>query len=123
MIYSLLIGGSPVDECTDGLMSLNRIDAVLDKYMYGSLVYTVNAGFQAIFPGVNFTCSGSIQSWTFGATMDSCNRSREMICSYNGKTEEESQDFTNGFARINFCICNEIHKNYIDCIILCYRPI
>ena len=71
MIYSLHIGGSPVDECTDGLMSLlDRLYAVLDKYMYGSLVYTVNAGFQAIFPGVNFTCSGSIQSWIFGATMD-----------------------------------------------------
>ena len=51
-------------------MSLDRIDAVLDKYMYGSLVYTVNAGFQAIFPGVNFTCSGSIQSWIFGAIME-----------------------------------------------------
>ena len=50
-------------------MSLDRIDAVLDKYMYGSLVYTVN-GFQAIFPGVNFTCNGSIQSWIFGAAME-----------------------------------------------------
>ena len=50
-------------------MSLDRIDAVLDKYMYGSLVYTSN-GFQAILPGVNFTCNGSIQSWIFGATMD-----------------------------------------------------
>ena len=49
-------------------MSLDRIDAVLDKYMYGSLVHTIN-GFQAIFPGVNFTCDGSIQSWTFGAAM------------------------------------------------------
>ena len=35
-----------------------------------------------------------------------------MICSYNGKTEEESQDFTNAFARINFWMCNEIHKQY-----------
>ena len=50
-------------------MSLDRIDAVLDKYMYGSFEYTVN-GFQAIFPGVNFTCSGSIQSWIFGAAME-----------------------------------------------------
>ena len=50
-------------------MSLDRIDAVLDKYMYGSLVYS-NNGFQAIFPGVNFTCNGSIQSWTFGATIE-----------------------------------------------------
>ena len=50
-------------------MSLDRIDAVLDKYMYGSFEYTIN-GFQAIFPGVNFTCSGSIQSWILGAAME-----------------------------------------------------
>ena len=50
-------------------MSLDRIDAVLDKYMYGSFEYTIN-GFQAIFPGVTFTCNGSIQSWIFGAAME-----------------------------------------------------
>ena len=60
---------SPAYECTDGFMSLDRIDAVLDEYMYGSLEYTIN-GFQALFPGVNFTCSGSIQSWIFGARME-----------------------------------------------------
>ena len=67
---SLFLDGycSPADECTDGFMSLDRIDAVLDKYMYGSFEYTIN-GFQAIFPGVNFTCNGSIQSWIFGAAM------------------------------------------------------
>ena len=50
-------------------MSPDRIDAVLDKYMYGTFEYTSN-GFQAIFPGVNFTCNGSIQSWIFGAAME-----------------------------------------------------
>ena len=37
--------------------------------MYCSFHYSLN-GFQAIFPGVNFTCNGSIQSWIFGATME-----------------------------------------------------
>ena len=60
---------SPAYEYTDGFMSLDRIDAVLDKYMNGSFDYSLN-GFQAIFPGVTFTCNGSIQSWIFGARME-----------------------------------------------------
>ena len=40
------------------------MDAVLDNY--GRVVYS-STDRQAIFPGVNFTCSGSIQSWIFGA--------------------------------------------------------
>ena len=40
------------------------MDAVLDNY--GTVVYSPSDR-QAIFPGVNFTCSGSIQSWIFGA--------------------------------------------------------
>ena len=40
------------------------MDAVLDNY--GRVVYPPSDR-QAIFPGVNFTCSGSIQSWIFGA--------------------------------------------------------
>ena len=40
------------------------MDAVLDNY--GRVVYSPSDR-QAIFPGVNFTCSGSIQSWIFGA--------------------------------------------------------
>ena len=41
------------------------MDAVLHNYG-GVLVYSPTDR-QAIFPGVNFTCSGSIQSWIFGA--------------------------------------------------------
>ena len=41
------------------------MDAVLDNYG-GVLVYPTTDR-QAIFPGVNFTCNGSIQSWIFGA--------------------------------------------------------
>ena len=40
------------------------MDAVLGDY--GRVVYSPTDR-QAIFPGVNFTCSGSIQSWIFGA--------------------------------------------------------
>ena len=42
------------------------MDAVLDNY--GRVVYSPSeSDRQAIFPRVNFTCSGSIQSWIFGA--------------------------------------------------------
>ena len=70
--FSLFLDGycSPAYECTDGFMSADRIDAVLDKYMYGTFEFTTSNGFQAIFPGVNFTCNGSIQTWIFGATME-----------------------------------------------------
>ena len=40
------------------------MDAVLGNY--GRVVYSPSDR-QAIFPGVNFACSGSIQSWIFGA--------------------------------------------------------
>ena len=40
------------------------MDAVLGDY--GRVVHSPSDR-QAIFPGVNFTCSGSIQSWIFGA--------------------------------------------------------
>ena len=55
---------SEADECTSGFMSVDRMDDILDNE--GDLF----PGFpnnQAIFPEVNFTCSGSIQSWVFGA--------------------------------------------------------
>ena len=40
------------------------MDAVLHNY--GRVVYSPTDR-QAIFPGVNFTCSGSVHSWIFGA--------------------------------------------------------
>ena len=40
------------------------MDAVLENY---GRVVDSSTDRQAIFPGVNFTCSGSIQSWIFGA--------------------------------------------------------
>ena len=54
------------DVCTSGFMSLDRIHALqntyddyLERYYYGS--------WQGIIPGMNFTCSGNIHSWIFGA--------------------------------------------------------
>ena len=52
------------DDCTSGFMGLDRMDAVLGNY--GRVTYSPTDR-QAIFPGVNFTCSGSIQRWIFGA--------------------------------------------------------
>ena len=53
-----------MDDCTSGFISLDRMHAVLGNY--GSVV-DFDGVAQAIIPGINFTCSGSIESWTFGA--------------------------------------------------------
>ena len=52
------------DDCTSGFMSLDRMYAVLGNY---GRVMDYSGVEQAIIPGINFTCSGSIESWTFGA--------------------------------------------------------
>ena len=56
--------GQRSDDCTSGFISLDRMHAVLDSY--GSVV-DFGGVEQAIIPGINFTCSGRIESWTFGA--------------------------------------------------------
>ena len=56
--------GISADYCTSGFMSLDRMHAVLGNY--GSLV-DFDGVEQAVIPGINFTCSGNIESWTFGA--------------------------------------------------------
>ena len=56
--------GQAVDDCTSGFISLDRMDAVLGNY--GNVV-DFGGMVQAVIPGINFTCSGSIESWTFGA--------------------------------------------------------
>ena len=49
-------------------MSVDRIDAVLGDYMHDDVIQSLsNDNEQAIFPEINFTCNGSIRSWTFGA--------------------------------------------------------
>ena len=56
--------GQGSDDCTSGFISLDRMHAVLDSY---GNVMDFDGVEQAIIPGINFTCSGSIESWTFGA--------------------------------------------------------
>ena len=60
----ITLGSRAVDDCTSGFMSVDRMDDLLGNE--GSIVPTFDA-IQAIFPQVNFTCSGSILSWVFGA--------------------------------------------------------
>ena len=50
-------------------MSVDRIDAVLGNY--GDVVASLeDRSEQGVFPEINFTCAGSIQSWTFGASWE-----------------------------------------------------
>ena len=56
--------GQTADNCTSGFISLDRMHAVLGNY--GNVVDFGGVA-QTITPGINFTCSGSIESWTFGA--------------------------------------------------------
>jgi ephrin-B len=58
--------GQAKDYCTSGFISLDRMHAVLGNYN-GKDVEEFGGSAQAIIPGINFTCSGSIESWTFGA--------------------------------------------------------
>ena len=61
------------DECTSGFMSLDRIEAVVkgtsdsEDHVLGNSVFFPNINEQVIAPNINFTCDGSILSWTFGA--------------------------------------------------------
>ena len=57
--------GQAEDYCTSGFISLDRIHAVLGNYN-GTDVMEFGSSAQAIIPGINFTCSGSVKSWTFG---------------------------------------------------------
>ena len=56
--------GQRAENCTSGFVSLDRMHAVLGNY--GSVNEFAGMS-QVVIPGINFTCSGSIESWTFGA--------------------------------------------------------
>ena len=64
LLFSSKDGGG-ADDCTSGFMSLDRMNAVLGNY--GNLLTPSVTSVQAIIPGINFACNGSILSWTFGA--------------------------------------------------------
>ena len=62
------------DECTSGFMSLDRMEAAVkggresvDHVLGDVFPSNVSINRQAILPYINFTCDGSILSWTFGA--------------------------------------------------------
>ena len=57
-----LIDGSKTGDCTSGFMSRERMDI-----LFHGVGKKRNLSAQIIFPGMNFTCSGSIQSIIFGA--------------------------------------------------------
>ena len=64
MIFiTALIDGSQASECISGFMSRERMDTLLHRVGKKRFVDTA----QVIFPGINFTCNGSIQSLIFGA--------------------------------------------------------
>ena len=60
------------DDCTSGFMSLERIRAVQE---HRDLINLGDSNIYAIIPGINFTCSGNIHSWTFGAEWYGSNQS------------------------------------------------
>ena len=57
-------GSRAADDCTSGFMSVDRMDDLLGNE---GGIYLASFGSQVILPQVNFTCSGSILSWVFGA--------------------------------------------------------
>ena len=54
-------------------MSRDRIHALLGKFRGNYLERFFYGNWQAIIPGMNFTCSGNIHSWIFGAEWDGHN--------------------------------------------------
>ena len=62
------------DDCTSGFMSLDRMEAAVqggrqsEDHVLGDVVPSLaSISRQGILPYINFTCDGSILSWTFGA--------------------------------------------------------
>ena len=76
-IFVLIAGvDSQRDECTNGFMSIDRIHALMNQdrvQLDTSVNSQVNS--QALAPGMNFTCSGNIYSWRFGAVWNGDNES------------------------------------------------
>ena len=61
-IFTIALDGSQTSDCTSGFMSRERIDLLLDG-VGNKCIFNA----QVLFPGMNFTCNGSIQSLIFGA--------------------------------------------------------
>ena len=67
LLFSSKDGRGQADDCTSGFMSLDRMNAVLGNYDAEDLETGSEKSVQAIVPGINFTCAGSILSWTLAA--------------------------------------------------------
>ena len=72
-LYTCVTVSQQADDCTSGFMSLDRIEAMVqggpgsgDNDLGGRVSFR-NLNEQVIAPNINFTCDGSILSWTFGA--------------------------------------------------------
>ena len=63
-LFTAVGGDGQRDDCTSGFMSLERIRALQRR---GDLTDFETLNLHAIIPGINFTCSGNIHSWIFGA--------------------------------------------------------
>ena len=66
-VFTASVGDGETDDCTSGFMSRDRIHARLGKLRGNHLGRFLYRNWQAIIPGMNFTCSGNIHSWIFGA--------------------------------------------------------
>lgn len=60
------VDSSTDDICISGFMSVDRMDALLGNL--GPDITRSVGQVQGIYPEVNFTCSGNIQSWILGAS-------------------------------------------------------
>ena len=100
--YRMRTGQAPND-CTSGFMSVDRMHIVLGNI--APMPFPEGFQVQGIIPEKNFTCSGSIESWIFGASWsesytfvelqiwrpDSENRSYTKVGSTAIDVEEEGQ--------------------------------
>ena len=88
MIY--ILDGSQSDSCASGFMSQERMDVLLNDTSVGyyNTAFLTNEFAQGIFPGINFTCNGSIQSLIFGAKWtDGSNQSFPELQIWRRETE------------------------------------
>ena len=64
-IFVLTCIGGVGPDCTSGFMTLDRIHTLMDR---GDIIeLTITSQYEALVPGMNFTCTGSIHSWIYGA--------------------------------------------------------
>ena len=63
IVYTATGEGGQADDCTNGFMSLERMNQVIGNFVVGA-----NWDRQVIVPEINFTCSGRVQTLMFGTS-------------------------------------------------------